>query len=908
MNSINTNLSALVAQKNMQAQNREMDEAMQRLSSGLRINTAADDAAGSAIASKMDAQVRSLDVAIRNSYDAISMTQTAEGALGEMENILQRVRELAVQASNSTLSQNDRVQIQAEVDALVSEIDKIATSTHFNNVKLLDGTNNDVTFQIGINGSDSMKVNLEKSDASALGLNSSTGVQKLTSERVFKGDYTTTATTTIDKSDIKINGFNAFAANFTADLTATSTNTAKTVADAINLNSGVHGATVNAFNTFTSDEMGPFNMTQTFTINSNTIALSTSYQDLTDNINESASGINATLNSNNTITLSNTNGADIIIGANASSIGFTEGTYTGFLEIENLDGSAVRIEAGSVKNGYTGGSGTIADVHSIGFNEFSVGGELETDVVSGTALVANEIEINDVLIGASDNGSAQSIAAAINELTTTHGVTADAKNEVELTLDFGARPSTATAFRINGTHVDLTAVTDATGMITKVNSAGIGDIRATMSDELGRVILTSEAGVDITLSSSDNDFIVGARNIHGDSITTGINNGTFDLDGLVDGGTGAATGPMDASSSSLLGEVVNSRVVLTQKGTNAANGASAKLKVTGTDSSGATLTEEIDFAAGEINKQILGTKVFHRVTALNITGGAAHATDTFDVGLIGQSGSFDDDSLHTTASNDAAGAITLGGTATSHASSLNGSVITITGNDGNYSGNAAVNFTVVGTDVHGATVTETIALNVNNGEVHGTTAFHTITSITTDKVLQSEGVKIGHAQVGERVNIVGNMTLKNDTSGPIKIQSVGADTNTNMTAGNDMDTILQKLGVQNQSQSQEVKGSGVSVTNLGDANSSIATIDKAIDQLSLFRSSFGAVENRIDASINNLTTLKVNTEAAKSRIMDADFASETSKLTKSQILSQAATSMLAQANASKQNLLALLQG
>ena len=86
-----------------------------------------------------------------------------------------------------------------------------------------------------------------------------------------------------------------------------------------------------------------------------------------------------------------------------------------------------------------------------------------------------------------------------------------------------------------------------------------------------------------------------------------------------------------------------------------------------------------------------------------------------------------------------------------------------------------------------------------------------------------------------------------------------------------------------------------------------ALIDKAIDKLSLFRSSFGAVENRIDASINNLTTLKVNTQAAQSRIVDADFASETSKMTKSQILSQAATSMLAQANASKQSVLALLQ-
>ena len=116
------------------------------------------------------------------------------------------------------------------------------------------------------------------------------------------------------------------------------------------------------------------------------------------------------------------------------------------------------------------------------------------------------------------------------------------------------------------------------------------------------------------------------------------------------------------------------------------------------------------------------------------------------------------------------------------------------------------------------------------------------------------------------------------------------------------------MGVKNQSQSFEVAGQGVSVGTEANANASLAKIDKALETLSLFRSSFGAVENRIDASINNATTLKVNTEAAKSRIQDADFASETSKMTKSQILSQAATSMLAQANASKQNLLALLQG
>ena len=108
MTTVNTNLAALSALKHIDSTDKSMSKAMERLSSGLRINSAADDAAGSAIASKMESAVRSLSVAIRNSEDAISMTQTAEGALGEIENILQRIRELSVQASNSTLDGNDR--------------------------------------------------------------------------------------------------------------------------------------------------------------------------------------------------------------------------------------------------------------------------------------------------------------------------------------------------------------------------------------------------------------------------------------------------------------------------------------------------------------------------------------------------------------------------------------------------------------------------------------------------------------------------------------------------------------------------------------------------------------------------------------------------------------------------------
>ena len=170
MSSINTNIGAQVAQKNMLENSRSLDEAMARLSSGKRINSAADDAAGSAIASKMEAQVRSLGVAIRNANDAISLTQTAEGALGEVENMLQRMRELAVQAGNSTLNASDRAQIQAEVDQLSAEIDSISANTHFNGNKLLDGATSSLAFQIGPNESDSMNVLLENSSVSALGI------------------------------------------------------------------------------------------------------------------------------------------------------------------------------------------------------------------------------------------------------------------------------------------------------------------------------------------------------------------------------------------------------------------------------------------------------------------------------------------------------------------------------------------------------------------------------------------------------------------------------------------------------------------------------------------------------------------------------------------------------------------
>ena len=681
MTNINTNIGALTALKNLEATDAAMSKAMARLSSGLKINNAADDAAGSALATKMEATVRSLNVAIRNSEDAISMTQTAEGALGQMENILQRVRELAVQASNSTLSSNDREMIQNEVTQLITKIDSIAASTDFNGIQLLDGSEATVSFQIGTQASDELKVSLNKADATTLGLGGSNGVRTITTNRMVKTNY---STATVAKTDIKINGENFLTDDYTVNLSGSSAS-AGLLAAAINLNTGVHGAKADAFNTVSSKAKGDFTMTGEFQVNGESVKLASSYADLVENINEAASGITATLNADNTITLSNTDGDDIILAAGAAGtgltdVGFSADTYAGFIGITNLDGSAVRIEAGNIANGYgdttTVATGTHTDLETFGFVEVK-DNVMESGVVSTTALTAShDIQINDVEIGASTTNSAGSKAVAINAVSGETGVTALAKTELTLLANFTSSlfPPESTDIELNGNVVDLSATNDLAAIVKAFNDANVGDVRAE-AGEGGKITFSSESGVNIK---------------------------------LLDKGSGSGSNAM---------------------------------------------------------------------------------------------------------------------------------------------------FTT-GTDIHGETVT-----------ANSSTGLFTAT---------------------------GNITLTSADGSPIKISGTTAD--------------IAHLGLIQQSEELQVSGSGVSVDSLSNAQNSLAKIDSAIEKVSLFRSSFGAIENRIDASMNNLTTLKVNTEASLSRIVDANFAAETSNLTKNQILNQAATSMLAQANASKQNLLALLQG
>jgi len=193
---INTNVVSLNAQRNLTSSQNALATSLQRLSSGLRINSAKDDAAGLAISERMSSQIRGLNQAARNANDGISMAQTAEGALGEIGNNLQRIRELAVQSRNASNSASDRQALNNEVQQLKSEIDRVSSSTSFNGIKLIDGSFTNQSFQVGANVGETIPISsLVDAQSSSLGTSTSstanvTGVAATAFTAITAGDLT----------------------------------------------------------------------------------------------------------------------------------------------------------------------------------------------------------------------------------------------------------------------------------------------------------------------------------------------------------------------------------------------------------------------------------------------------------------------------------------------------------------------------------------------------------------------------------------------------------------------------------------------------------------------------------------------------------------------------------------------
>ncbi|MBM3406286.1 MAG: flagellin protein FlaA [Betaproteobacteria bacterium] len=494
---INTNVKAQYAQNALSVNNRNMAISMQQLSTGKRINSAKDDAAGLAIASRMTADLKGMTMAIKNANDGISMMQTAEGALGEVTNMLLRMRELSVQSSTGSLTASNRVALQKELDQLIKEIDNVSKTSNFNGIKLLDGTAKGVAIQTGVKEKDQIAVTIDAASSKVLGLQGFKVEGQLTSGRVGAG-------AAIDASDVLINGKNAFSAN----LTAPTSDIASALASAINTNVGEHRVTATAFNVL----KGSAPTTSVFaagdlTINTASVGAASNIEELVSNINRDVAGVVAVLGNDGTIELSNTTGKGIIIGgtaANAAKAGFVGGgvTYNGYLTLNSMDGNDIKIFAKNAANGYgSSAAGTVGDVKAMGFNESSdgqsfSGGAVDTNAISLTT----DLRINGVLVGKSDNSSALSKAAAINKISGTTGVTASAKTEVKVTTAV-ASIAGASGVLINGKTLDFSAQTQISGVVSVINAGNVNGVTAS-TDVDGNLLLTSQGGADITVEDA----------------------------------------------------------------------------------------------------------------------------------------------------------------------------------------------------------------------------------------------------------------------------------------------------------------------------------------------------------------------------------------------------------------------
>ncbi|SHO50773.1 flagellin N-terminal helical domain-containing protein [Desulfopila aestuarii] len=238
---INTNIAALNAQRNLGKSQNDLNRSMQRLSSGLRINSAKDDAAGLAISDRMTSQIRGLNQAARNANDGISMAQTAEGALQETTNMLQRIRELAIQSANDTNSASDRASLQAEVNQLQQEITRIAETTSFNEQNILDGSLTGAQFQVGANANETISFSISSAKAGELGdeslsSNNPTGIEMATPRKANTG-----AGNSVAAQDLTITG-----ARGTSIVKIDADDSAKKIAELVNIEADITGVRANA--------------------------------------------------------------------------------------------------------------------------------------------------------------------------------------------------------------------------------------------------------------------------------------------------------------------------------------------------------------------------------------------------------------------------------------------------------------------------------------------------------------------------------------------------------------------------------------------------------------------------------------------------------------------------------------
>ena len=889
-----TNTGALMAQAAASSVNKDMETAMERLSTGKRINGASDDAAGVAISSRLTAEIKGTNQAIRNAMDAQSLIDTAEGGHIEVEAIMQRMRELAVQASNGSNDASDRANLQIEVDQLTTEIDRIAQTTSWAGQSLLNGTSStiatatdggkDLTFQVGsgTSAADTLSVSINALSAGALGLNTASSKPTVAVASVTDADADTTGKLALAGNKISFSGdwkagdkysfdvqnvaqvitlvdadaYSNDAAGVSAQIKAEidALITAGTYANNLStIDDGAGSVTVNATAIQFSEAVVTTDATTHATFNTHVVTDAGNATVITDTLSNGDTVIQfgGTWEAGDKFKVK-------IAGQGGTTAASIEITLTGGADnfTDDLEGVAKQMKAALDASSdttledlrfETDGAGklTIIDDRR---HAFSVSSDGATLSLSGTK--HEDGEVFDFKIG----------GIAVTTVTTADDDYADNAAGVAMQIRDAIKAEAGL------THLNVTS--DANGNITISNPTAVvlDDYAKTVGDQpITTMLATTAAGGKITFGGTS-EFIDGTvykAMVNGNevAITANATDGyANDKDGLAKQMLEAveASGAVTGLATMALGAADSGEIVFTEA-TNMITNSKIVLDSNGGDNT----------AAISVNGTV--------ITLANYS-----VTDKFSFEVLGQTVNFEYSQAAGTAGDDGFENDTAGVGAQLAA--------------------AVDALGITGLKATGAA--DKVTLSWDDAEAFGE--------------MYVEPTKPGVAYADGKMSITGNIgsgdnmsfsvdgkdfivqafnSSKSDTAGLLK-QAIDAGKIDGLTVTDNGDGTLSMIKA----------GGNVTVTDISAAAKTIETIDAALLTLNNQRANLGALTNRLDSTVNNLTNMSTNLQAGRGRIEDADFAAETTSLAKSQILQQASTAMLAQANASKQNVLSLLQG
>ena len=522
---INTNVASLNAQRNLASSQSGLATSLQRLSSGMRINSSKDDAAGMSISSRMSSQISGVQQAGRNANDGISLAQTAEGGLQNISDSLQRMRDLAVQSSNATNSASDRASIQNEVTALVAQINTVSSQSSFNGTKLLDGTFNAQSFQVGANAGESITIaSIGNSSAAALGVGS-------TSSSAYQATVGGTAISgSLAANGITVNGYNVGPSYNDNVSTAGGNDSAIAKAAAFNLVSAQTGVTAKASSTMISGSAAAAGAIVSGSVFINNVDLGAV-----------AAGTNAVSQANN---------VTAAINAISSKTGVTASfsTTTNSISLNAADGRNIAMSttsaAGQTATGFSSASmGTAASIATI------VGAAATTfSAMAAGDMTINGLDVGAVAAGTNATTQGANLGAAINALSSKTGVTASVSSSGAITL---TATNAGQNISISGssTNIANSTTTTKSGFTTAQMDSSTAVVTR------GTVTLTSSsssnsANSSITLGGSD---VGRAGLVQGNtaSALTGAGSGVASVDLSTVAGSQSAIATIDAALATL---------------------------------------------------------------------------------------------------------------------------------------------------------------------------------------------------------------------------------------------------------------------------------------------------------------------------------------------------------------------